>query len=121
MGRPLHVGAWNVNGLTDYKQGELLHCLQAHGLNVVAISETHLINEEECADWAKEVHAHHGFVWFGRSARQLQDLDRTGAGLGDALQLRTGRSISPSWTLPSSAGRGCAGGGGPRWKAGLAG
>src|SRR5690606_19135637 len=47
----LTVGEWNIHGLSDYKQQQLLHTLADAKLDVIAIVETHLANAEELQHW----------------------------------------------------------------------
>lgn len=81
----IHLGCWNIHGLAEYKQAELLRAAAARRLDVLALCETHLVHEEELADWEKEVQQHDRFVWFGRPAARLllpQPQETRGRGSG---------------------------------------
>ena len=54
----VRVACWNVNGLADYKQEELLRAAASAGIDVLALVETHLVDKESLADWEKEVERH---------------------------------------------------------------
>jgi endonuclease/exonuclease/phosphatase family metal-dependent hydrolase len=69
----LAVGAWNVNGLADYKQIDLLDSsFHIAKLDVLALCETYLVNDEQQVQWIKHVQAHNRYLWFGRPAVRLQ-------------------------------------------------
>ena len=58
----IRFGCWNINGLRDYKQKQLLLATVAAQLDILALCETHLGNEEELVDWLKEIAADGEFV-----------------------------------------------------------
>ena len=77
------MACWNVNGLADYKQQELLRAAASAGIDVLVLVETHLVDKESLADWEKEVERHGGYNWSGRPAvRRHGDEGGRGRGSG---------------------------------------
>jgi hypothetical protein len=76
-----------MNGLSDYKQQPLLDVAVSQCTDILAISETHLVNQEQQNQWQRAVDKHGVYVWFGRSAKYLHRHDaplhvRRGRGSG---------------------------------------
>lgn len=84
----VNVGCWNIHGLTDYKQKNLLLLMCQLGLEVLAITETHLVQQEQHVQWdqAREVHA--GFSWYGRPAKWISGSERGRGSGGVGLLIR---------------------------------
>jgi hypothetical protein len=76
------LGCWNLNGLSDYKQSDLLSAARAALLDVLVLCETHLTHEEELADWEKEVAEHGCYRWVGRPARRISGAAAAQGGRG---------------------------------------
>lgn len=83
----IHLACWNMNGLSDYKQQPLLDVAVSQCIDILAISETHLVNQEQQNQWQRVVDKHGAYVWFGRPAKYLHRHDaplnvRRGRGSG---------------------------------------
>ena len=76
------LGGWNVNGLGDYKQRDLLDVASQVGLDVLALCETHLKNVEAAVTWAKAVDdACSEYAWSGGTVIASAD-SAGGRGIG---------------------------------------
>jgi len=65
----VRVATWNIRGLASHKQKLLLHYTAQLNLDVLALCETHLLQQEQLVEWEKNVSLPESkFVWFGRQA-----------------------------------------------------
>lgn len=65
----VRVGSWNINGLGDYKQKDLLLLASGEGIDILALCETHLETPEEIVHWDRIVTKDTKYFWSGRQAR----------------------------------------------------
>lgn len=79
----IQAACWNIHGLADYKQADLLALISGAGIDVLAVCETHLVNPEQLVRWERQVQASARYVWFGRPAVRLSPGEH-GRGSGGA-------------------------------------
>lgn len=87
----ISVGEWNINGLGDYKQLELLSATAALGIDVLAVCETHLEHPEQLVHWARSVEsdaAGSQYRWYGRAAVRASSSERGRGSGGVGLLVR---------------------------------
>ena len=94
------VGEWNIHGLGDYKQRELLSVTAALEIDVLAVCETHLEHPEQLVHWARCVEADAAgarYRWYGRAAVRASSSERGRGSGGVGLLVRrdwTDRCVS---------------------------
>ena len=87
----ISVGEWNINGLGDYKQLELLSVTAALEIDVLAVCETHLEHPEQLVHWARAVEsdaAGSQYRWYGRAAVRASRSERGRGSGGVGLLVR---------------------------------
>ena len=68
MTAAVRVGCWNIHGLQDYKQKEFLSLVSIAQIDILALTETHLVHSEQLVQWQKAVDSDGRYVWSGRAA-----------------------------------------------------
>lgn len=81
-GFAVQAACWNIQGLADYKQESFLQTIRRERIDVLAVSETHLVHSEQQAQWQRQLLASAHFVWFGRPAVRLPGQGEHGRGSG---------------------------------------
>ena len=69
MQAKVSIGSWNINGLGDYKQHNLIGTAHELKLDVLALCETHLVNSEQLVQWERCIKSTGQYQWHGRAAR----------------------------------------------------
>jgi hypothetical protein len=83
------VGYWNIHGLASYKQKLLLYYSMQARLDVLALCETHLTNQEQLVQWEQAVAVPDSlYCWFGRPAVRAGSQDRGRGSGGVGLLIR---------------------------------
>ena len=75
--RRVRFGTWNIHGLSDHKQEALLVTLVDEEIDILAVTESHLVTSEQWSQWHRCVQKDGRFLWMGRPARAPR-----GAGAG---------------------------------------
>ena len=85
----VQAACWNIHGLADYKQADLLTTISGAGIDVLAVCETHLVNPEQLVRWQRQVQASARYVWFGRPAVRLSSGEQGRGSGGVGILLRS--------------------------------
>jgi len=78
----VHCGSWNIHGLSQGKQADLIAAACQQRLDILALCETHLDNPEQLVRWQTIVDSSDRFVWFGRPAVRQSERGRASGGVG---------------------------------------
>ena len=86
------IGSWNIHGLGDYKQRDLIDTAHELRLDVLALCETHLVNSEQLVQWDRCIKSTSQYQWYGRAARPT---NRNGHGRGSG---GVGNMVRNDWS-----------------------
>jgi len=82
------LAGWNINGLSSYKQQSLLQFIAEQTIDVLCVSETHLVNQEQLTQWERHVRQSGRFIWIGRAAAPARGSGRGRGSGGVGILLR---------------------------------